>query len=353
MQADQLEPLVEVTRGEIVESIHFGAFCMVDSRGNLLAHQGSPELITYPRSSLKPLQVLPLIERGGPQAFGFDDEEIAIMCGSHAGTDRHRAVLERMHRKIGVTEADLACGVHWPYDTETREAMQKEGKAPTTLHHNCSGKHTGMLAQAVLREVSTQNYLDLSHPVQVAIREVVGEMVGMDPEHLPVGVDGCSAPVYGVSMVAMAHAIAKMADPVGLGEARQSACRKVTAAMIQQPFMVAGPGQFDTDLMSAARGKVFSKAGAEGYQVIGVLPGVITENSPGVGIAIKISDGDARSRARTSVSLTLLEGLSVLEENELSQLGNYGNVPVKNWRKLEVGAVRPIFSLPELTAIWS
>ncbi|MFU8826790.1 MAG: asparaginase [Brevefilum sp.] len=347
MQAFNHVPLVEVTRGEIVESVHYGAFCVVDREGRLLASAGDPDWLTYPRSSLKPLQALPFIEHGGAQAFGLSEEEIAILCASHAGTAQHVAVLQSMHEKIGLAAADLACGVHWPYDTKTREAMKLAGQEPTELNHNCSGKHTGMLAFARLRGYPTQNYLDLDHPVQVAIREILGEMAGLDPQQMPVGIDGCSAPVYGISMRKMAQAVAKLADPTQLATQRSEACRRITAAMMSFPFMVAGPDQFDTDLMTAAGDKVFSKSGAEGYLILGVMPGVIGDNSPGVGIAIKISDGDARGRARASVGLTLLMAMGVLTQGELDQLDAYGNVTIKNWRELPVGEVHPVFERPD------
>lgn len=349
MQADHYVPLVEVTRGEIVESIHYGAFCVADRKGRLLAQAGDPELITYPRSSLKPFQALPLIEGGGVDFFGLTGEEIAVVCASHAGTAFHQSVIAGMHQKIGITESELACGVHFPYDVETREAMKLANQSPTTLHHNCSGKHTGMLAYAQMRGFSTEMYLDPQHPVQIAIRETLAEMVTMAPEDMPVGTDGCSSPIYGVPMAGMAQAVAKMADPVGLGAARISACRTITTAMIAHPIMVAGPGQFDTDLMIAAGGKVFNKGGAEGYHIIGILPGAIHAASSGIGIAIKISDGDPHGRARSSVSLTILRALGVLDENALARLDAYGNVTVRNWRKIPVGEVRPVFDLPEFS----
>lgn len=352
MQVLNHAPLVEITRGSIVESVHYGAFCVVDSAGHLLAGTGDPGLLTYPRSSLKPLQVLAFIERDGPETFNLTDEEVAIMCGSHAGTPHHSAVLESMHQKIGISAADLACGVHWPYDVASRDEMKLAGQEPTALNHNCSGKHTGMLALARLKGYPTKNYLELSHPVQKEIRVTVGEMVGIAPDQMPVGIDGCSAPVYAVPMVKMAQAIASLADPSGLREPRQAACRKITSAMMAYPLMVAGPGQFDTDLMRVGGGKVFSKGGAEGYLIIGVMPGAIAEHSPGIGIAIKISDGDARGRARSSVGLTILAAMGVLKPEMLDQLGDYGNVPVKNWREMTVGEVRPTFSCPDFSRMW-
>jgi L-asparaginase II len=267
------------------------------------------------------------------------------MCASHAGTDMHRRVLENLHEKIGISESDLACGVHWPGDSTTSDAMKIAGEKPTSFHHNCSGKHTGMLAHACLRRFEKKDYLDPQHPVQVTIRETLAEMVGMNVDQMPLGIDGCSAPVYGIPLQNMAQAVARLADPAGLGETRATACQKITTAMIAHPMMVAGPDKFDTDLMTVADGKVFCKSGAEGYHIIGVNPGVITDDSPGLGIAIKISDGDHKGRARTSVSLTILSDLGILDKVDLARLESYGNGPVKNWRKLEVGEVRPVFSL--------
>ena len=353
MQFVDHTPLVEVTRGDIVESVHYGAFCVTDRVGRLLAQGGNPEVVTYPRSSLKPIQALPFIERGGATNFGFTGEEIAILCGSHAGTALHTSVLEGMHHKIGTGEQDLACGVHWPYDPNTREAMKLAGQSPTEFHHNCSGKHTGMLALAIFLGLPINDYLNPQHSVQVIIRETIGEMMGMAPEEMPVGIDGCSAPVYGIPIVRMAQAVAKMVDSTDLRTERAEACQTITSAMITYPVMVAGPGQFDSDLMTAAQGKVFSQGGAEGYLIIGVLPGMITKGSPGIGIAIKIADGDARGRARASVGLSILEALGVLDENDLDRLASFGNVPVKNWRKLDVGQVRPIFSLPVFADQWA
>jgi L-asparaginase II len=311
----------------------------------VVANSGNSQLITYPRSSMKPFQALPFIERGGAEVFGFSAQEIAIMCASHSGTDLHRDVLKGMHEKIGTTEDDLACGVHFPSDAKTREAMKKAGLEPTPFRHNCSGKHTGMLAHARLRGVEITNYLNPQHPVQVSIRETLAEMVGLEPDEMPLGTDGCSAPVYGIPLQNMAHGVALLADPVGLGAKRAEACHTITSAMIAHPVMVAGPGKFDTELMTVGAGKVFCKGGAEGYQVIGILPDVIYDGSPGFGIAIKISDGDAASRARTSVGLTILKTLGVLDEEELKHLEPYGNVPVKNWRGKVVGEVRPVFSI--------
>ena len=345
MKASDCVPLVAVTRGEIVESIHFGGFVIVDSNGKIIASQGAEDLLTYPRSSMKPFQVLPFIERGGIEKFGFTEQEVAIMCASHSGTDQHVSVLKGMHQKIGITENDLGCGVHWPSDAKTRQAMRAAGETPTPYRHNCSGKHTGMLAHARMRDLEIESYLDPNHPVQITIRKMLAEMLEMQPGDLPLGIDGCSAPVYGIPMVNMASAIARLADPSSLSASRAAACKKITSAMMNHPVMVAGPGKFDTDLMTAAKGKVFSKGGAEGYQVVGVMPGAVNARSPGLGIAIKISDGDSSGRARTFVALSLLKALGILDATAMEGLKKYGDGLVKNWRGILVGEMRLTFPL--------
>lgn len=345
MKASDCVPLVAVTRGEIVESIHFGGFVIADSNGKIIASQGAEDLLTYPRSSMKLFQVLPFIERGGMEKFGFTEQEIAIMCASHSGTDLHVSVLKGMHEKIGITENDLGCGVHWPSDAKTRHALRAAGEIPTPYRHNCSGKHTGMLAHARMRELEIESYLTPDHPLQITIREVLAEMLEMQPEDLPLGIDGCSAPVYGIPMVNMARAIARLADPLTLSASRAAACKKITSAMMNHPVMVAGPGKFDTDLMTAAKDKVFSKGGAEGYQVIGVMHDAFRSGSPGLGIAIKISDGDASGRARAFVALSLLKALGILDDTAMEALEKYGDGLVKNWRGILVGEMRLIFPL--------
>ena len=347
MLANDCEALVEIIRGETVESIHYGAFIVLDAQGTLVAGLGNPDLVTFPRSSMKPFQALPFIERGGADTFGFTDQEIAIMCASHSGTAAHRQVLAGMHQKIGTQESDLDCGVHWPSDAETRAAMRIAGEEPRPFHHNCSGKHTGMLAHARLRDVDIKDYLNPSHPIQVSIRETLAEMVELSPEALSMGIDGCSAPVYAFPLKNMALGVAKLADPVALHSRRVIACRKITKAMMSNPIMIAGPGKFDTQLMTVAKGKVFSKGGAEGYQIIGVMPGAMFEGSSALGIAIKIADGDTSGRARAAVSLTILEALGILDEFAIEAMRPFGNVPLKNWRKLIVGEIRSMRTLKE------
>lgn len=333
-------PAVELTRGEIVECVHFGALAMVDSSGQLLYSIGDPKLVTFPRSSMKPFQALPFIEIGGHQAFGLTEEEVAIFCASHHGTDEHVRVLKSIHQKVGLTEDLLQCGVHWPSDKDTTEAMKARGETPTPYRHNCSGKHTGMLAHAVFRALGFSNYLDTKHGVQKLIRKAVAEMCAVPNESLILGIDGCSAPVYAMPLDSFAYAVARLCDPVGLSDARQDGCRTITKAMMSYPIMVAGPKGMDTVLMQTLPGKVVVKGGAEGYQMIGVMPDVLYPGSKGIGIAFKFSDGDPTRRATYRLTVELLTALG-FEEAMSSEMFADFNVPIlRNWRGLEIGEIK-------------
>jgi L-asparaginase II len=339
-------PLVELTRGETVESIHFGAFAIVDSHGKTIATRGNPQISTYLRSSAKPFQALPFIESGGAKYWGFTAREIAIICASHSGTDEHVQTLFGMQAKIGVIQEHLQCGVHRPTDPQTAKEMLRKGEDPTPNRHNCSGKHTGMLAFAQMRDEPLENYLDPQHPIQRRILQTFSEICNLDPKRIALGTDGCSAPNFATPLWNAAFGFARLADPWELAPQRADACRQITSAMSQYPEMVAGPDKFDTRLMGTTGGKIISKGGAEGYQAIGILPGVMGPDSPGIGIALKISDGDAKGRARPAVVLEILSSLGILTPEELESLSDLGpTFPIYNWRKLLVGETRPAFKL--------
>lgn len=334
------EPLVELTRGGIVESIHLGALAAVDSDGILLAAFGNSDMVSFPRSSMKPFQALPLVENGGMEAFGLTDEELAIICASHAGTNEHVRVLKSIHQKVGLQLSDLQCGVHWPIDKETAFQMRLLGETPDSYRHNCSGKHSGMLTQAKLLEQSLDDYLTPVHLVQQNIRRAVSSMCGIHRDDMIFGVDGCSAPVYAMPLSSFAWAIARLVDPVNLDEERQIACQRITSAMIAYPEMVAGPGQLDSVLMQVMSGKVIAKGGAEGYQLIGVMPGAIAENSKGIGIAFKIADGDPSRRATQRVVVEMLKALGFEAEMASEAFASFNQPILRNFRGIEIGNIR-------------
>ena len=196
-----------------------------------------------------------------------------------------------------------------------------------------------------MRSLDYENYLDFDHPVQKTILNVFAEMCDMDPEDIDLGVDGCSAPVFSVPLYNAAFGYARLVDPGRLPPQRAAACQVITGAMTSHPEMVAGPGRFDTLLMKAAAGKILSKGGAEGYLGIGVMPGVIENDSRGLGIAIKISDGDLAGRAAPIVALEVLRQLEVLDRAWLEELKQFYIRPVLNWRKMEIGEIHPVLKL--------
>jgi L-asparaginase II len=354
--AELYQPVFEVTRGRIVESIHFGAAAVVDSSGRLLAWLGDPKVLTFLRSSAKPFQALPFIERGGDQTFHLTSKEVALICGSHDGTDEQVEVLKGIQAKVGVQESDLLCGSHPLSHVPTVEAMRARGEVPTPNRHNCSGKHTGMLAAARMRGLPIADYVNPEHPIQKTILETLAEMCSLPVEQVEVGTDGCSAPNFAVPLYNAALGFARLCDPRGLPSERAAACRRITQSMMANPLMVAGPRRFDTRLMEVCLGHMVVKGGAEGYMLLGMMGGVLGADSPGVGIAFKISDGDLAirkansetyNRVRPAVALEILRQMGYISEKELEMLvADFGPVkPVTNWRKLVVGEARPAFTL--------
>jgi L-asparaginase II len=339
-------PILEATRGEAIETVHYGAFVVVDRTGKIIASHGDPETKTFLRSSAKPFQAIPFVEGNGPQQFNFSLREIAIMCASHTGTDDHYDVLKKMQTAIGMGQDALLCGVHAAIDGPTREKMQANGQEPTSNRHNCSGKHTGMLAYARMMGWPTAEYIHPEHPIQKEILKTFSEMCVVEMQAVARGIDGCSAPVFGISLRNAAYGYARLCDPQDLNAKRAAACRTITSAMTSNPDMVSGPGRFDTRLMAATKGRIVSKGGAEGYQQIGIMPNVINPGTPGIGIALKISDGDTRGRVRPAIVLEILRQLGAISADELADLAEFGpKLPVKNWRELVVGEAYPTFSI--------
>ena len=338
------QPIFEVFRGGIVESTHFGSIVAVDSNGNTLFYYGDPYLITYLRSSSKPIQVLPFIEANGDQYYHLTSQELAITCGSHDGSDEHIRVIQAIQKKVGIGEDDLLCGVQPPLDESVADQLKERGEKPTQNRHNCSGKHTAMLAFASMSDLPGGNYINPDHPIQQKILDAVAGMCNMQSSQVIMGIDGCSAPTFAVPLYNAALSYARLCDPKDLGEIRSAACRRITTAMLTNPDMVAGPRRFDTRLMQVGKKRILAKAGAEGFFSIGLLPRVLNVDSPGIGIAIKVSDGDQKNRVRPALVLEILRQMKLLSLEELDSLKEFGPILNEtNWRNSIVGESKPIF----------
>jgi L-asparaginase II len=340
------QPVYALERGGYPESLHHGAVAVVSATGQLLAAYGDPQVATFLRSSAKPFQALPLVLSGGIKHYGLSQQELALTCASHSGTDEHAAALHALQHKIGIDESYLQCGVHPPYHAPTAERLMRAGEAPTANRHNCSGKHTGMLACAKLRGWPLETYLEPAHPLQQEIRMLFSELAGLSVDKLAVGTDGCSAPIWAAPLYNTALAYARLMDSADLPLELHQACTQVRQAMLAYPNMVAGPQRFDTLLMQAVGGRVLSKSGAEGFVGLGLRRGVFSPGSPAVGIALKIADGDGRGWVSHTVALETLRQLSVLTESEQSALAAVGpQRDITNWRGLPVGRGKPVFTL--------
>jgi L-asparaginase II len=338
------EPLVEVRRGAITESRHRGHVAAVEPDGNVVASLGALHNVTFLRSSAKPLQALPLLVTGAAERFGFTDEEVALACASHNGEPIHTQIVASMLEKIGLGPEALKCGVHEPYSHEAAGVLRARNEVPNVLHNNCSGKHAGMLAVALHLGASTDNYENPENPVQIEIARAVSQFTDVAVEDMAVGIDGCAAPIFGISIWAMALAYARLASPPeSFDKATRNACERIVRVMTAYPELIGGTSErLDTEIMRAAPGRVVSKVGAEGVYTAGILP---CETWPsGLGLALKIEDGDDK-RARPPVVIESLRQLGVLRDESLEAVSRYAFFPVQNRRNDVVGEIRASFEL--------
>jgi len=319
--------LVERYRGNTLESFHRGGVCILNKDFEVLFSLGDIEQVTYPRSSLKLFQHLPLIESGALERFGVTLEEIAVMCGSHNAEDEHIRVVSSILEKAGVTEDLFRCGPQDPNLRRDRIKLYKEGSSPRDIHNNCSGKHAGFLALAKFLKLDLENYLSPDHQVQKEIKEAVSQMHEVPQEEMQAGIDGCSAPIYAMPLRSMAVGAVNLMFPEKFGPKRAEACKRVIEAVTAYPNMVAGSKRYCTEMIKAYYGKVFGKTGAEGVFVLG-----IPEKQ--IGVAIKIDDG--RSGAQYRVAQEILRRL-LPDFKGAENLEKFISEPVLNWRKVETG----------------
>ncbi len=329
--------LVEITRGPLVESVHRGSVAIANAEGEIVFSLGDIEALTYPRSSLKPIQALPLIESGAADAFGLSDEEIALACASHTGEPMHTARVKAWLQRIGCEPSDLACGPQPVRYEPIRDAMLIRGEVPTRVHNNCSGKHTGFLTVARHWDIATKGYEHHDHPVQRAVAVALGELTGIADE-FPWGVDGCAAPNFALPVSAFARALAKFAAPQSLSPERGAAVQRIVRAMIAHPELVSGTGHACAIFMHAARGRAAVKNGAEGYYA-GIVPGT------GLGVALKIDDG--AGRASETAMAAILDKLGLLGNDAAAR--TLLQAPVTNTRGATVGERRPAAALAEMS----
>ena len=334
------EILAKAIRGDTVESIHRGHLIVVSGEGETLFALGNPETVTFWRSSAKSFQAVPFLKNGVAEAFGFSEKEIALACGSHSGEEIHVRTVAQMLDKINLSEADLRCGVHLPFDEKRAEEMIRSGEQPNQLHNNCSGKHAAMLALAKHTGADLQTYDSLENPVQQAILDCIAEFSDVPRDEIKIGIDGCAAPNFALPLRAMALSFARLVlPPKSFDDGTREACRRIVSAIVSHPEMIGGSGRLDTLIMQAAHGKIVSKIGAEGVYSAGILPS--PRYKKGLGIAFKIEDGDDK-RARAVVLIELLRQLDIFDAETLKE---FSPLAIENRRGDTVGSVEADFKV--------
>jgi L-asparaginase II len=331
---------VEITRGDAIESVHCGVAAVVDYEGNVIAHFGDLDYVTFSRSALKPFQALPTVMRGVTQRFTLDDRHVAVMCGSHSGEDCHAEAVRGILDAIGRTVDDFRCGVHVPIVVRNAEGPIPPKSEFTQLHNNCSGKHAGMLALAKMLECPPADYLAYDSEPQRLIRETIMELTGVSAGEIWHGIDGCSAPNYAMSIQSLAHGVSRLAHAATAGDdsgdALKRGARRIVGAMRQYPELVSGTGRFDLVLAQATRGRCVPKVGGEAIECIAVP-------ERGWGIVAKVTDGNARALGPFVVSI--LDQLDLLDDRARFELASFARPDLRNHREIVIGTARPVVRL--------
>ncbi|WP_027164802.1 asparaginase [Mesorhizobium sp. WSM3224] len=328
--------LVEVTRGAVVESAHRGAVSVFDADGKPVWEIGDTERPVFPRSAVKAIQALPLVESGAADAYGFGNRELALACASHSGEPAHVELATAMLAKAGLDRNALECGAHWPSSHDATIALARAGGVPNALHNNCSGKHSGFLCTCVHAGIAHRGYVKAGHALQEMVRDAMQSVTGAahDVDHC--GTDGCSIPTYAVPLKNFAQGFARMTTGRGFSPERAKAAKRLLSACMAEPFLVAGTGKADVALMQAAPGRIFVKTGAEGVYCA-ALPEL------GFGIALKCDDGAGRAAEVTiaAVLAKLLRG----DEALAAKLTEVAHPSVESRIGAKVGLLRPTAAL--------
>lgn len=338
--SSQFVRAVEIVRANTVESVHYAAAAVVDHNGNLVASLGDPDFITFSRSSLKPFQALPSVMRGFPERFGLTERHLAVACASHSGETRHTQAAQEILDAINASVSDLQCGTHVPIYMSTGDGAIPAKSEFSAIHNNCSGKHSTMLALSQILEAPLSEYLKYDGAVQSVIREVICDLLGLSPDEVTWGIDGCSAPNYSIPISRLATGFARLAWAVSQPPDRLTdvhrAGAKIARAMMSHPEMISGVGRFDLELVEAAGKTIFAKTGAEGLECIGIP-------AKGLGVTVKIADG--APRAIGPVVVAILTELGVLDTVAQKRLESTAHPRMKNVRGTEIGTARCVSRL--------
>ena len=325
------ELFVEVTRNGMVESQHYGAAVVCDINGNVVQSWGNIENLIFPRSALKPMMAVQLVESGACDHYALNDAELSLACSSHQGERMHQDLVVSWLKRLGLTEDHLACGPVLPEHTESAHQLLASGQKGCRIHHNCSGKHAGLLTTALHLDISLDGYHQIEHPLQQLLLDVLSDLADVDLRKYPIGIDGCGLPAPTMPLMQLGHAMARFANPVDLSDDRAHAIYRLHEAITNEPLFIAGYGTLVSELNEVTKGGVLAKTGAEGI-VVAAIP------DRGLGIAVKIADGSAR--ARSVALLAILDHLDALSDEDKDKLRVYISPPIINSRGLIVGEIQ-------------
>ena len=329
------ELFVEVTRNDMVESRHYGAAVVCNAKGDIVESWGNVENLVFPRSALKPMLAIQLIESGASAHYALGDAELSLACSSHQGEKMHQDLAASWLNRLGLNEDQLACGPVLPEHTESAHQLLASGQTGSRIHHNCSGKHIGLLTTALHLGLPLNDYHLIEHSLQQLSLDTLSDLADVDLRQYPIGIDGCGLPALTMPLAQLGRAMARFAYPVDLSDYRAHAIYRLHEAITNEPLYIAGYGTLVSELNEATKGRVLAKTGAEGI-VVAAIPG------PGLGIALKVADGSAR--ARSVALLAILDHLDVLSDEDKDKLRVYISPPIINSRGMIVGDIRPAAS---------
>ena len=329
------ELFVEVTRNGTVESRHFGSAVVCDDKGNILHSWGEFRELVFPRSALKPMLAIHLVESGASDRYGLNDTELSLACSSHQGEKIHQDLVEDWLNRLGLSEEHLACGAVLPEHTESAHNLLASGLQGCRIHHNCSGKHTGFLTTAMHLDMPLDNYHLLQHPLQQLSFDILSDLANIELRQYPMGIDGCGLPAPTMPLLDLARATARFANPTQLSAPRTQAIYRLHEAIRNEPLYIAGHGSFVSELNETSQGCVLAKTGAEGI-LIAALP------EKGLGVALKITDGS--DRARSVALMAILDYLGALSTENKHRLQAHIAPTIINSRGHPVGEIRPAAS---------
>jgi L-asparaginase II len=319
---------VHVYRGHLIESVHFVDALVLDQQGQHVLEMGSYDEPIYPRSAIKMLQALSLIASGAHEKFKLNAKQISVACSSHMGDELHTTEVMNWLGKMGLSESNLVCGAHEPYDKNAAIEIYKKNESFGRRHNNCSGKHSGLLATCLMLGFPIEGYHEHSHPLQVRLRKMISETCGESIDHTQWGIDGCGIPTYSMSLKAMATGMAQFANPQFQWAQEAEVLKKAIAL---EPHYISGRECMNTDTIRATKGEILLKSGAEGVCCV-------VDLRKGYGMALKCHDGGAR--AVEAAALAILQKLNCFKPEEHQALSKWMDPPLRNWSGTEVGQIR-------------